>query len=147
MKLAYTGILIALLSLLPGCGEDKSGNNNSASDITSIESIVAEPDRRAIVGRSVSIEEATVTGVVGNYVFWAGDPRNQIPVVRLDKMKGPVSKHVVKDARVRIYGVVRLTEGVSGSDPMWDLINETEKAQIQAATIYIAADTVQVTSP
>ncbi len=139
--------LICFMTLgLAGCGEDKNEQRSPGSEapsITTIDDITGAPDRRELVGRSVSIEDGTVQAVVGFFIFWGGDDHNQVPVVRLDKMAGGDPQPVKVGDKVRIFGTIRLTESVPESDRMWETVNENEKAEIRNATVYIAADRVQ----
>ncbi len=139
--------LICFMTLgLAGCGEDKNEQRSPGSEapsITTIDDITGAPDRRELVGRSVSIEDGTVQAVVGFFIFWGGDDHNQVPVVRLDKMAGGDPQPVKVGDNVRIFGTIRLTESVPESDRMWETVNENEKAEIRNATVYIAADRVQ----
>lgn len=139
--------LVCFMALgLAGCGDDKSGQSGPASApaLTSIDDIAGAPDRRELVGRSVSIEDGTVRAVVGFFIFWGGDEHNQIPVVRLDKMGGAETEPVRAGDKIRIFGTVRLTNSIPDSDRIWETVNENEKADIKNATVYIAADRVQI---
>lgn len=146
LNLKFLYLVLFFVIGIVGCGEDKEGKSGPAAApaITSLDEITGTADRRELVGRSVSIEDGTVQAVVGNFIFWGGDNHNQIPVVRLDKMAGPVSQHVRAGDKVRIFGTVRLAESVPDSDRMWETVTEAEKADIKNATVYVAADRVQV---
>src|ERR1051325_9518522 len=91
-----TGVLLlSLVLLVAGCG--KEGTREVTSDrstIVDIEDIANAADRRSLVGKNVDIRNAKVQQVVGNYVFWAGDPHTSVPIAREDKMRGPVTHHV-----------------------------------------------------
>ena len=137
---------LAAITLLSGCGKDGDKASPATSDpaLTQITDIVGAPDRRGLVGRQVDIGNAPVQGVVGNYIFWAGEATGQIPVVREDKLKGPVSEHVRLGEKVRMVGTIQLVSNIASNDRIWEKISETEKAQIISATVYVAADSVQV---
>lgn len=139
--------MFAIMSL-SGCGKDETSANQPEvqAAITDLNEIASSPDRRALIGRSVQTTNAVVRGVVGNYVFWAGDERNQIPVVRMDKMLGPVTEHVREGSIVKIIGTVRLVETVAESDPMWETVNENEKTEVKGAVVYVAGDKIEVIS-
>ncbi len=142
---------VSVLFVLLGCGKDNGigtgngnetqGGNNTISELTVISSTA---DKRSLVGRKVSIADAPVDEVVGNYVFWAGDTHSGVPIVREDKMRTPVVEHVRRGDRVRVLGTVRLLESVPVSDLMWDKVNENERRDILAAQVYIAAESVAI---
>jgi hypothetical protein len=137
--------VLALLFVVLGCGKEKGAEPQAATEtIADLSAISSASDRRALVGRKVDIADAPVSQVVGNYVFWAGDPHSGVPVAREDKMRSPVIEHVRRGDRVRILGVVRLLETVPDSDLLWDTVNADEKRDIQAAQVYIAAESVAI---
>ena len=137
---------IAALTMLSGCGKDgdKTAPVTTEPALTQLSDIVGAPDRRGLVGRQVDINNAPVQGVVGNYVFWAGEATGQIPVVREDKLKGPITEHVRTGEKIRMVGTIQLVSNIAANDRIWETVNATEKAQILSATVYIAADSVQV---
>lgn len=132
---------------LVSCGKDEGENApavESAPAITDLMAIAGSNDRRSLVGRKVEASGASVQGVVGNYFFWAGDLRQQIPVARLDKQRGAATERVEAGFRVKITGTVRLVESLPETDPLWDEINARERTDIKAAIVYIAADPVEI---
>ena len=142
-RLGFTAV--ALLFLILGCGKDNASEVQPAMEtITDISVISNTADRRTLVGRQVDIPEAPITSVVGNYLFWAGETHTAVPVVREDKMRGPVTEHVRPGGRAHIKGTVRLLETVPDDDLMWDRITPEEKSDILGARVYIAAESVAV---
>ncbi|GEM_PF-4103064 len=128
------------------CGRDKEQGASpvQAPALSSVADIAAAPDRRELVGRSVDITDAHVRGVVGNFFFWVGDERSQIPVVRLDKLRGPVTQHVRQNNSVALVGTVQLTSNIGADDRLWELVNEKERREIEAANVYVGAESVTV---
>lgn len=140
----YHHLLLSLMVFLVfACGKDEK-KEQPQPPIADMSTVTSAPDKRTMVGRRVEIPNAQVQQVVGTYFFWAGEQHSAIPVVRGDKLKGPVKEHVKKGDRVRISGTVRLLENVPAADPMWDKINESERRDILAALAYIHADDILV---
>lgn len=136
-----------LVLLVAACGKDKNASQNPTTEsqtITSLDQITQTPNRESLVGRKVEIASVRGQRPTGTYVFWAGEGHDSVPVVRFDRMHGPVSEHVTEGARVRISGTVRDVRNTPDNDPMWDKINDRERADIKSAIIYIGADTVQI---
>ncbi len=147
MKITHTLMAVSLtLVLAVGCGKDGEGIAPAKPAISNIDEITGAADRRSLVGSRVDIPSAPAQAVVGNYVFWAGGANQAVPVVRMDKIKGPVKESVRKGDTVRMSGVVRLTSAVSATAPMWDKINDSERADINNAIVFIEADTIQISS-
>lgn len=137
-----------LILALGGCGKDNSTAGTpgavTPTTITDLSTITQAADRRALVGRKVEIPNAQAQQVVGTYVFWAGDTHSAVPVVRLDRMRGPVAEHVKRGAQVGMSGTVRLLSSVSATDPLWTHVNERERNDMLGAIVYIAADNVLI---
>jgi hypothetical protein len=150
-KLNYSVTVLALsIFVLFGCGSDdkkEAKNPTEMPAITDINELANAPDKRSQVGRKVEVESARVQQVVGNYVFWAGEGQPGIPVVRQDKIRGPVTEHVSRGGRVRMNGTVRLLESVAATDPLWDKISESEKQAMKNAVVYVDAEKVMVVQP
>ena len=152
MKNLFSPLALALACALvaTGCGKDKTKPSDdqvtreTAAAISDVFAIVGAADRRELVGRTVDINDTRVQAVVGNFVFWVGDERNQIPVVRQDKLKGPVLRHVKVGDSVRLGGVVQMSSNIAANDRIWENVNEKERRDIEAANVYIGADTVDV---
>ncbi len=131
-----------VLLALTGCGKEDNPLLSGDDTIRDISAIANTADRRELVGKKVDIQDAKVQSVVGNFIFWAGEPHTAVPVARVDKMNGPVNDHVRSGDKVRLVGVVRLLETVEADDKFWESVNEDEKKDILGARIYIAADNV-----
>lgn len=151
MKAIQSIMAAGLLVLAVGCGKDaaKPADDASKPAITDISAVTGAADRRSLVGRRVDISSAPAQQVVGNYVFWSGGVNSAVPVVRMDKIKGPVTEHVKKGDRVRLSGVIRLMSEVPESHKMWETakggkISESRRADMIGAIVYIEADVVQV---
>jgi hypothetical protein len=153
-KNRFYGVVAICLFLALACGKSDSDKNgtgtptpNPAPDSTlrSTSDIASAADKRSLVDRPVDITDAKVQSVVGTYVFWAGDDTHTaIPVVRIDRINGPVNEHVKSGEHAAITGRIRLVEATSSTDPMWDHINDSERRDINDAKVFIAADKVKV---
>lgn len=140
-------VLFATFFVLMGCGKDgEITTNPAAQPVTSIRDVTQAGDRREFIGRSVEISSADAQTVVGNYVFWAGDDHSALPIVRGDKIAGPVTGHVKRGDRVRVTSTVRLLSEVASTHQMWETVSEKERQDILGAIVYIDADKVQVIS-
>lgn len=137
-------LLMPLLLLLGGCGKDEPTTQSGEDLITDIATISNTADRRTLVGKKVDIASAKVQSVVGNYVFWAGEPHTAVPIAREDKMHGTVPEHVRSGDSVRIKGTIRLLENLPDTDPLWDSISNDERRDILAARVYVAAESVAI---
>ena len=144
-------VWVMAILLAVACGKDNSNNNNNpvtpgggaSPEYTSIQEVLRESDRRNLVGKTVDLRETEVRSVVGTYTFWVGDRFTAIPVVRGDRIAGPVSTHVRPGGRARIRGTLRLVDRVEEGNPMWDKVNENERKEILNAGVYILAEKVE----
>lgn len=140
-------LLIPAILFVAACGKDdgKQATTDPATQpaIEDLATIEQAADRGSLVGRNVALDNIRVDRVTGTYVFWAGS-QNGIPVFRKDSFEKTVAEHVRREDRVRITGTVRLATAASPTDPLWEHINEQEKADILSARVFISADKVQV---
>lgn len=150
-KHSLNSAIYALALLLAiACGKDNNdnGNNNNpvtpgGADITSYDQIASAHDRTELVGKTVSLDTVPVARVVGTYTFWIGDTGSGIPVVRQDRINGPVSSHVQANHHARVVGTIRLASAVDANDQMWRSINSDERRDIENAKVFIRADRVE----
>jgi hypothetical protein len=149
---AFLGCL--LMALACGKSNDNTGTDSPATpapngptttSLHSTSEIASTADKRSLVDRAVDISDAKVQSVVGTYVFWAGeDSHTAIPVVRNDRINGPVTEHVKPGEHAAITGRIRLVDATAATDPMWDHISESERRDIGDAKVFIAAEKVSV---
>src|SRR4051812_31205599 len=124
MQKPSVALLSLALFLVIGCGHDNAANTTSPEQatITDMSTLTTAADRRKLVGAKVDVPNARAEQVVGTYFFWVGQGHAAVPVVRGDKLKGPVQEHVRAGDTLRITGTVRLLENVPATDPTWDHI-------------------------
>lgn len=152
MKKHLLASLAFPLLLVISCGKDNGASNSPtspAATITDMTTITQTADRRSLVGRKVEVGATQVEDPVRQYVFWAGVNNAAIPVVRRDKLNGPVASHVRKGSVVKLSGTIRLVETIPATDRLWEGIanRPNELAAVKAAIVYIDADAVTVTTP
>jgi hypothetical protein len=150
--MARPAVWAVALLLAAACGKENDNNNNpvggggtpgSGAEITRVEQLTSASDRNSLVGKTVTLDSAPVTDVVGTYTFWIGGRNSGIPVVRQDRINGPVTTHVRPGGRARIIGTVRLASAVESGDQMWRSINSDERRDIEGAKVFIRADRVE----
>lgn len=151
-RLIYS--LTILLLFIISCGKDNGASTNPAGPggpaaITDMATITQTADRRTLIGRKVEVGATQVEDPVRQYVFWAGVNNAAIPVVRRDKLNGPVTTHVRKGSVVRLSGTIRLVETIPVTDRLWEGIanRPAELNAVKAAIVYIDAEAVTVTTP
>ena len=137
--------LLALLAVLwlPACGENglEIPDEPALTDVPSIvEGRAAEQ-----VGRTVSLDDAVATRVVGDYVFWVGGNDGEVPVILETEFGGQGAKRDVtirEGRRYRIEGAVRLVDNVAPDSRLWRLVDDREMDEIRNAGVYVGATRV-----
>lgn len=146
-RFIFTSIVALSVAFLSSCGKEGEQVNplKEPAAIKQLSEIQATPDRTTLDNRKVELASVAVGDVVGTYTFWAGDSSIQIPVVRGDRLKGPVEDHVRKGERVSLNGIIkRVPNPIPTKDTQWSSLNDKERADIASASIYILAERVSV---
>lgn len=139
--------LIIFSLALTGCGENESSLPGIGEDsVTDITRVSQAPDRLKYVGRDVNFSNVMVQDVVGDYIFWAGERYQALPVVLEREARGETEESEIRirsGQRLTIEGNVRLVSALSEDSPVWNLIDDQERSEIQSAVVYISAFAVE----
>lgn len=142
------GLGMALL-LGTACGkkEELFGGSSGSSALTRVSDITTADDRTALVGRKITLNRVEATDVVGDVVFWVGEPNNTVPVVLGSELRDRGEEgdiNIRRGNHYRISGVVRLVENVDRNDATWRLVDDREMDAISAARVYIETSSVEL---
>lgn len=143
MKRAIYILVPVLMLALAGCGDDEGGEAEQPV-ISDLSTLFQESDRQRLVGRQVRLN-ATASQVVGDYAFWVGSRGAEVPVFLEGEFRGTQPEGEVQvrgGSTYSITGTVRLVDNLASDSDIWKLVDEQERAAIQAAVIYLSADRV-----
>lgn len=123
-----------------------AASGDSAEPITDFTLVIAVPDRRSLVGRTVELADAPVLDVVGDRAFWIGSSAEQRLFVVLKEVPPPGSPtdadiDINPGQTVNLRGVVRAMPDARTATAAF---GEAGAVAAENEQIYLFAETAEI---
>jgi len=122
-----------------------------AANITDLQQIINAPDKPALVGKQVQLNQIQVQAVVGDQSFWIGPSPSQQVFVTFSEIPTPGTPKegqvaIKSGQRVSLSGTIRSMPALSDDWLRQNKIDETSATTLKQQPIYIQASEVKVES-